>query len=315
MASRPDPAPSNAPRLSWPVALLHALVRAVGLLPLPVVHALGAALGHSIWLFGGRARRIAERNLSLVITQDGTKRRHVARASVVETGKAIAEIAAIWGRPPERALKLIREVRGAEVYAAALARGRGLIVAAPHLGCWELLNYWVATQGPLSIVYRPPRQAALEPLLIKVRGHLPVEQVRAAGAGVRALYRRLEAGGTVGILPDQRPKQGDGVMAPFFGVPALTMVLLSRLARSTGATVLFTFAERLPHGAGYRVHVLEAPPQIDAADLDVACAALNRGVEQCVELAFEQYQWTYKRFPDDIEALPNRRPGEGRDPF
>jgi KDO2-lipid IV(A) lauroyltransferase len=135
-------------------------------------------------------------------------------------------------------------------------------------------------------------------LLIRVRGHLPVEQVRASGAGVRALYRRLESGGTVGILPDQRPKQGDGVMAPFFGVPALTMVLLSRLARSTGAAVLFAFAERLPRGAGYRIHVLEAPPRIDDADLDVACAALNRGVEQCVELAFEQYQWTYKRFPD-----------------
>jgi KDO2-lipid IV(A) lauroyltransferase len=302
MASRPDPARSNPPRLSWPVALLHAFLRAAGLLPLAVVHALGAALGHAMWLAHGRARRVAERNLSVVITQDGTKRRHIARASVVETGKAIAEIAAIWGRPPERALKLIREVRGAEVYKAALARGNGLIVAAPHLGCWELLNYWIATQGPLSIVYRPPRQASLEPLLIRVRGHLPVEQVRASGAGVRALYRRLESGGTVGILPDQRPKQGDGVMAPFFGVPALTMVLLSRLARSTGAAVLFAFAERLPRGAGYRIHVLEAPPRIDDTDLDVACAALNRGVEQCVELAFEQYQWTYKRFPDDARA-------------
>ena len=302
MASRPDPAASNAPRLSWPVALLYAILRAIGLLPLPLVHALGAALGHLMWLSGGRSRRIAERNLSLVITQDGAKRRQVARASVVETGKAIAEIAAIWGRPPERALALIREVRGAEIYEAALARGKGLIVAAPHLGCWELLNYWVATHGPLSIVYRPPRQAALEPLLIRVRGHLPVEQVRASGAGVRALYRRLEAGGTVGILPDQRPKQGEGTMAPFFGVPALTMVLLSRLARSTGAAVVFTFAERLPRGGGYRIHVLEAPPQIDDADLDVACAALNRGVEQCVERAFEQYQWTYKRFPDDARA-------------
>jgi KDO2-lipid IV(A) lauroyltransferase len=302
MASRPDPAPSNTPRLSWPVALLYAFLRAAGLLPLSVVHALGAALGHAMWLLGGRARRIAERNLSLVITQDGAKRRHVARASVVETGKAIAEIAAIWGRSPARALKLIREVRGAEVYKAALARGKGLIVAAPHLGCWELLNYWVATQGPLSIVYRPPRQTSLEPLLIKVRGHLPVEQVRASGAGVRALYRRLESGGTVGILPDQRPKQGEGVLAPFFGVPALTMVLLSRLARSTGATVLFAFAERLPRGVGYRIHVLEAPPGIDDADLGVACAALNRGVERCVELAFEQYQWTYKRYPDDVRA-------------
>jgi KDO2-lipid IV(A) lauroyltransferase len=298
MASRHDPAPSNAPRLVWPVALLYAFLRVVGLLPLRVVHALGAVLGHAMWLTRGRARRIAERNLSLVITQDDAKRRHAARASVVETGKAIAEIAAIWGRPPERALRLVREVRGIERFDAAQASGKGLIVAAPHLGCWELLNYWVASRGPLSIVYRPPRQAALEPLLIKVRGHLPVELVRAAGAGVRALYRRLESGGMVGILPDQRPKQGEGVMAPFFGVPALTMVLLSRLARSTGATVLFTFAERLPHGAGYRIHVLDAPPEIADADLDVACAALNRGVERCVELAFEQYQWTYKRFPD-----------------
>jgi KDO2-lipid IV(A) lauroyltransferase len=298
MASRHDPAPSNAARLAWPVALLYAFLRVVGLLPLRVVHALGAALGNAMWLTRGRARRIAERNLSLVITQDEAKRRHAARASVVETGKAIAEIAAIWGRPPERALKLVREVRGIERFDAAQASGKGVIVAAPHLGCWELLNYWVASRGPLSIVYRPPRQAALEPLLIKVRGHLPVEQVRAAGAGVRALYRRLESGGMVGILPDQRPKQGEGVMAPFFDVPALTMVLLSRLARSTGATVLFTFAERLPHGAGYRIHVLDAPPEIADADLDVACTALNRGVERCVEIAFEQYQWTYKRFPD-----------------
>jgi KDO2-lipid IV(A) lauroyltransferase len=298
MASPDDPAPSNAPRLAWPVALLYAFLRVAGLLPLPIVHALGAALGHAMWLARGRARRIAERNLSLVITQDGTQRRHAARASVVETGKAIAEIAAIWGRPPARALKLVRDVRGAERFDAARASGKGLIVAAPHLGCWELLNYWIASHGPLSIVYRPPRQTALEPLLIKVRGHLPVEQVRAAGTGVRALYRRLASGGMVGILPDQRPKQGEGVMAPFFGVPALTMVLLSRLARSTGATVLFMFAERLPRGAGYRIHVLEAPPTIADADLDVACAALNRGVERCVGIAFEQYQWTYKRFPD-----------------
>ncbi|HEV7489477.1 MAG TPA: hypothetical protein VGO25_01635, partial [Rhodanobacteraceae bacterium] len=85
-------------------------------------------------------------------------------------------------------------------------------------------------------------------------------------------------------------------------VPALTMVLLSRLARSTEADVLFAFAERLPRGGGFRLHFLEAPPNIAAEDLDVACAALNRGVEQCVALAFAQYQWTYKRFPDDVGA-------------
>jgi len=288
----------NPPRLSWPVALLYGSLRVAAVLPLPVVHAFGAAVGYVLWILRGRARRTAERNLSLVLTQFGAeKRQQLARASLIESGKALAETATIWGRSPERALDLVREVRGQDLFEAARKGGKGLIIAAPHLGCWELLNYWIATRAPLSIVYRPPRQPALEPLLLKVRGGLPVEQVRASGAGVRTLYRRLAGGGVVGILPDQRPKQGDGVMAPFFGVPALTMVLLSRLARSTGAAVLFAFAERLPHGAGYRVHFVEPPPRIADADLDVACAALNHGVEQCVEFAFSQYQWTYRRFP------------------
>ena len=154
----------------------------------------------------------------------------------------------------------------------------------------------------LAIVYRPPRRAALEPLLLRARGALGPEQVRAEGAGVRTLYKRLQAGGTVGILPDQQPKQGDGAFAPFFGVPALTMVLVSRLAHRTGATVLFAFAERLPHGAGFRIRFRAAPDGIADADLPTAVAALNRGVEECVNLAFEQYQWHYKRFqlrPDD----------------
>jgi KDO2-lipid IV(A) lauroyltransferase len=296
-------APSTPTRLAWPVALLYASLRVIGLLPLPLVHVIGAAIGFVIWIMRGRARHVAERNLSWVLTQKGAKeRQQIARASVIETGKALAETAAIWGRSPEHALGLIREVRGAALYDAACARGKGVILAAPHLGCWELLNYWAAARSPMSIVYRPPRQPSLEPLLVKARGHLPVEQVRASGAGVRALYRRLAAGGVVGILPDQRPKQGEGVMAPFFGVPALTMVLLSRLARSTGATVVFAFCERLPRGAGFRLHVLEAPAGIDDEDLGIACAALNRGVERCVEIAFAQYQWTYKRFPDEAPA-------------
>jgi len=319
MPGRPALAPNPSPlatRLPWPAALLYGSLRIVGILPLSVVHAFGTVLGLVLWVARSRSRHVAERNLSLVLTQNSAEtRQQIARASLIEAGKALAETATIWGRSPQRALGLIREVHGQALFDAARARGKGLIVAAPHLGCWELLNYWLAERAPLSIVYRPPRQAAIEPLLIKVRGNLPVEQVRASGAGVRALYRRLAGGGVVGILPDQRPKQGEGVMAPFFKVPALTMVLVSRLARSTGAEVLFAFAERLPGGAGFRLHFLEAPAGIDDEDVEVGCAALNRGVERCVELAFAQYQWMYKRFPNEVATDATsrpRRPGEGQ---
>jgi len=42
---------------------------------------------------------------------------------------------------------------------------------------------------------------------------LAPEQVRAEGAGVRTLFKRLGAGGTVGILPDQKPREGEGEFA------------------------------------------------------------------------------------------------------
>ncbi|MBN8728678.1 MAG: lipid A biosynthesis acyltransferase [Xanthomonadales bacterium] len=290
----------DTPSLAWPVRLLRGGLGLAGRLPLPFLHAAGALLGAVLWLLHARPRQVAERNLLLVSTQDEGKTRHaLARAALIETGKALAETAKIWGNPPGRALALVQETMGAELLDEALASGRGVIIAAPHLGCWELLNYWLAARTPLAILYRAPRTSTLEPLLRQVRGALPVEQVRAEGSGVRALYRRLAAGGAIGILPDQKPRQGEGVPAPLFGVPASTMVLLPRLAQRTGARVLFAFAERLPRGRGYRIHVLPAPEGLCDADPVIACTALNRGVEACVQRAFTQYQWTYKRWPKD----------------
>lgn len=295
-----------------PLAILYFLLRLVGRLPLRVLHALGALLGGLFWWSGSQLRHHTEVNFRLIHTQFGEKeRQRTAKRSLRETGKSFTEIARIWGGGAERALALVREVDGEDLFNAALASGRGLIIAAPHLGCWELLNFWLCSRTALAIVYRPPRNPALEPLLLRARGALNPEQIRAEGAGVRALYKRLQAGGVVGILPDQQPKQGEGEFAPFFGVPALTMVLVSRLAQRTGATVLFAFAERLPRGRGFRVRFRAAPPDIASEDLPRAVAALNRGVEDCVNLAFDQYQWHYKRFqyrPDPNEPNPYWRP-------
>lgn len=286
--------------MRWYVRLTWWLLRALGVLPLRVLHALGAVVGQVLWWRRrGRERVHAEVNMQIARPRlDAAARARLAHTCLVETGRAATEMAAVWGRGARRALRLVREVEGVDVFDAALHTGRGLIIAAPHLGCWELLNYWLCAHTPIAILYAPPRTPAWEALLVRARADLAPEQVRAEGAGVRTLYKRLAAGGVVGILPDQQPRRGDGRFAPFFGLDASTMVLLPRLAQRTGATVLFAFAERLPRGAGFRIRIRPAPDGIADADLDIACAALNRGVEQCVELAFPQYQWTYKRWAE-----------------
>ena len=296
--------------MRWYIALLYAVLRAIGRVPLPALHRAGAVLGWLLLHTPNPMRRKARTTLSLVITEFRGETRHsLLRSAMREAGKSALEIGKIWSGDPLRALGLVRQVHGLALFESALAGGRGLIIAVPHLGCWELLNFWVCQRTPVAIAYRPPRQPALEPLLLRARGSLAAEQVRAEGmTGVRTLYRRLSAGGVVGILSDQQPKHGEGEFAPFFGTPALTMVLLPRLAQRTGATVLFAVAERLPRGAGFDIHFLPAPARIADPDLPTAVAALNQGVENCVRLAPAQYQWHYKRYSI-------RPPGDATRPY
>ena len=293
------------------IYLIYLCLRLLALLPLRALHGIGAAFGRLVLWRGGRTAQHTAVNLAIARPAlDEAGRAVLLREVMAESGKSVSEIVKVWGSGAEPALGLVREVRGEALLDAAVAAGKGVIIAAPHLGCWELLNYWLCRKTPMAILYRPPRIAAIEGLLRKVRGALAPEQIRADGAGVRALYKRLAAGGTVGILPDQKPRAGEGQLVPFFGRDALTMVLLPRLAARTGASVLFAFAERLPAGAGYRIHLLPAPDGISDTDARVACTALNRGVQDCVELAFTQYQWQYKRW--SANGLISPYDNEGR---
>ena len=122
------------------------------------------------------------------------------------------------------------------------------------------------------------------------------------------MHAALQRGDIVGILPDQVPKSGgaSGVLAPFFGHPALTMTLISRLVRRHGSVVLFCAAVYDRKLGRYRVHYFEGEPMTGDASPETAAAALNRGVERLAREFPAHYQWTYRRFqlPDGGNANP-----------
>ncbi len=283
--------------MPWNVHLLRLALRLGALLPLRLLHALGGGIGHLAHWLGTREYRVAKRNAELCFPAlTAPQRQRFVQDSLAHAGRGLTELAWLWGSAPGAALAAIRGIHGREHLDAAIAGGHGVLLAAPHLGSWELLNLWLSAQAPLTILYRVPQRAEFEPLLVGARGALGAEAVRAEAAGVRLLFRRLKEGRMVGILPDQRPKGGEGVEAPFFGQPTVSMTLLCRLAQKTGAPVVFGFAKRLPRGAGFELHFMPAEPAVGGADPALAATAMNRGIEALVRLAPEQYQWTYKRF-------------------
>ena len=292
--SREPLPPSDAAR-TVSAAAVRTLSRALGALPLGANRALGALIGRLAWLARGRSRRVAEINLALCFPGlDAPAREALAKAALVEEGRALAELGWCWHRPRATLEARVAGVAGAGLLDEALADPRGALLVTPHFGAWELSALVPARDRPLGYFYRPPRRAALEPLLVAGRANLGGEPLKLGAGGIRAALGRLRNGGTVGILPDQEPERDGGVFAPLFGVPALTMTLLPRLARRSGARVLFVVVERL--AGGWRYHCLEPAGDVAAADPVEAAAAVNRSVEACVAIAPEQYLWSYRRF-------------------
>ena len=281
--------------------LLYALAWTLARLPWPLLRALADGVAR-LWIaLDAREARVARRNLELIRPDLDTAAREAMLGEILRTTtRQTFETLRLWTRPARRNLADIAERHGEALFDAALADNRGLIVAAPHMGNWELLNQWLASKTPLAILYRAPESRVGEAFLRRVRANAggQVEQVRAEAAGVRTLLKRLQKGGVVGILPDQQPKAGEGEFAPFFGKPALTMTLLGRLAHRSGARVLLCWCQRRP-GDGrpvFDLHIEPAPEGIADANPERAVAALNAGVEAVARRDFAQYQWTYKRY-------------------
>jgi KDO2-lipid IV(A) lauroyltransferase len=279
-------------------AILKALFYVFARLPLPVLHAIGTGFGMLFSLIPNRHREVAEINLRACFPELGKReRRRLLRSNLIESAKSFTETGVLWTADRDAIARLVRATSGEEIVRAHMRAGKGMILAAPHLGAWEMVGSYVSMNYPMTSLYRPPRMPEMNDIMRRARERLGAHLMPADASGIRALYKALDRGELVAILPDQVPADKSGaVFAPFFGRPASTMVLLSRLTMKTGAPVVFGYAERLPHGRGYHLHFLPAPEEITTGDMDTSVATVNAMVEKCARALPEQYQWSYKRF-------------------
>ena len=272
--------------------LLRLLLAAFSLLPLPAVHGLGVLLGWLGAILSFKHARLTKINLqSSGIYQDEIEFKRAVRQNIGESGKALLETLAIWFRNDKRQLSLVRSFDGWNHIEAGLASGKGIIFLTPHMGCFEITSLYVATRHPVTVLYRPPRHAWMLPLMNMGRKRGKIILAQANIHGVKQLLQAIKRGEAIGMLPDQAPLEGEGEWAPFFGRPAYTMTLVSKLAKKTGAQVLMVFGERLSYGRGYDIHIRP----ITDGGINTP-TLLNTEIERTVMQCPTQYLWGYDRY-------------------
>jgi len=279
------------------------LIRAAARLPLPLLHALGALLGWAVYGLSPTYRRHLRENLDAAGYRDAATR----RAAVAGAGRMLAELPAVWLRPRAEATALVRDVEGRELIDAARAAGQGIVFLTPHLGCFEIAAQAAAAEFPITVLYRSPKLAWLQPLIEEGRGGGNVRLARADLSGVRDIVGALARGEAVGILPDQVPGEGEGEWAEFFGRPAYTMTLGAKLAARPGTACLLVFGERLPGGGGYVVRLRPLPPGEPG---ESGVRRMNRAIEALIRECPGQSLWGYNRYKRPRRAPAN--PAESR---
>jgi len=268
--------------------MLPFISRLLARLSLPTLHRLGACLGRILFWISSSSVAIQRRNL-LQSNLAQTNLEAMLRANAEESGKSLIETLAIWQQNHEVLLQQVKQVHGWEQVNAALEAKKGVIFLTPHMGCFEIASIYYGSLHPVTVMYRPSKIKWLQNIMDTGRARSGVTLAEANTAGVRKLMHALKRGEAIGILPDQIPAEGEGEWAPFFGKPAYTMTLASKLAVKTGATVMMAFGERLADGLGYALHLTKV-------DSIATAALLNQAIEKQIAQKPEQYLWQYNRY-------------------
>ena len=231
--------------------LFRSFLKFSALLPLPLLHALARLLaGVLLWL-PNRAARTTLHNVRTCFPRLAEADiRKLARRSLRHSLCALFEMGRAWLWTIPRLNLILRESSGVADYREAAASGAGVILLAPHLGNWEIFGISMSRGIAAHFLYAPPDSAAFDELLRHSRERGGLRMAAAGRPAVAKLLRALGRGEVIGILPDQVPADGSGEFAPFFGQPAYTMTLASKLAQKPGGAGVLRLCRAAAKGGG-----------------------------------------------------------------
>jgi len=275
---------------------MYLLFKIVALLPLSLLQLIASWIAILLNSYNSSMKRITRINLQLAYPDLSTQQQKIfIKNSLKSQCMTYVESIKCWGMPPEYNLALLKNIYGEQYFTEALANKKGVIVVIAHFGCWELLNAWLNLYSAPMIMYKPNKNKGIDRFMLEARQRLNATLVPTDENGVRSIFKHLKQGGLTVILPDHLPKESGGIYSNFFGQKTLSTTLVSKLASKIQCNVIGLSCIR-DEVSGFNVHCSRLSDDILSKDLQISVDSLNQNLEAMINIAPEQYLWSYKRF-------------------
>lgn len=288
----------------WGLWIALLLLRVISPLPFRWQMLIGKTLGRLAMPLVPKRRRIVEVNLRLCFPDlDDARIETLVREHFESTGMSMIEMGLAWFISDARARRLVR-ITGGENARREIEQGHAVILLSGHFSGNEIIGIGVLSVLPvMGAMYRAPNNALADQVVRRSR-HRSTKYL-IPKAGLRQMLRLLKKGVPVWYASDQAYDRRGSALVPFFGVPAMTSLALTQIARMSKAKVVPYLPRRRADLRGYDAQFLPALESFPTDDEVADAERVHHLLEEHIREAPAQYYWLHRRFKNRPPSLPD----------
>lgn len=212
---------------------------AIGHVPARLSHALAVGVAEAAYRLSGAKRRIVYENMRRVHPHDGPGRWHaLARRSFHNYALYWVDFLRCYYLSAEEIYHTIAVPHGTEWFDECLKNKRGVVLALPHYGSWDMLGGWVGHNYPdFWAVAEQLKPRPMYEFHTELRRRMNIKIVPLGEGTVEEVIKILMRNGMVCLLSD-RLIAGSGVEVDFFGGKILMPIGPALLGVKLGTAVV-----------------------------------------------------------------------------
>lgn len=247
-----------------------------------------------LWAVVPKRRRVALANLRVCFPEKKEAERiELAKKVYANLARAALDHGLLW-TADQNAVRSLVKFNGIENLLDNV--GAPLIVVAPHFAGLDAAGIALNTYVRGVSLYQKQSNPVWDEEMRKGRLRFsdPVLIAKSSASDLRPVIRAMREGLPFYYLPDMDHGIKNSIFAPFFGVQAATIPMVSRLAKVTKAKVLWCIATMTDDG--YEVFISRPWDDFPTDDYEGDTVRMNKELEEWIRRYPDQYLWTHRRF-------------------